>query len=108
MSTSTAFLFARSSGLAARTLALLSQIVRAIAGFVMAVGNRGDVRLLLDMDEHGLRDIGLTRDDVRQALAQPLIKDPSKTLLVRSVERRARLRSVALAPVPAPRRTVRI
>jgi uncharacterized protein YjiS (DUF1127 family) len=94
--------------LAARFLLRFTQIVRAIAGFVMAIGNRGDVRLLLDMDEHGLKDIGLTRSDVLDALAQPLIKDPSKILLVRSVERRAHIRALALAPIQAPRRTVRI
>jgi uncharacterized protein YjiS (DUF1127 family) len=105
MSTSTDLL---TVSLAARTLSHLSQIVRAIAGFVMAIGNRGDVRLLLEMDERGLSDIGLTRNDVLGALAQPLLKDPSKILLVRSVERRARVRALDVATVQAPRRTVRI
>jgi uncharacterized protein YjiS (DUF1127 family) len=108
MSTSTAFLTTRSISLAARALAFLSQFARAIGGFVMAIGNRGDVRLLLEMDEHGLKDIGLTRNDVLGALAQPLVKDPSKILLVRSVERRAQVRALDVAAVQAPRRTVRI
>jgi uncharacterized protein YjiS (DUF1127 family) len=102
MSTSSEFHIV-STGIVARFLATLAQVVRSILGIVRNIGNRGDVQMLLEMDERALKDIGLTRNDVLGALAQPLIKDPSKILLVRSVERRARARTLDVA-VPQGRR----
>lgn len=84
-------------GYATRALALLSLIVRMLAEGIRMVGHRGDVRRLLEMDDRGLKDIGLTRNDVLGALAQPLSKDPSKILLVRSVANRARTRALDVA-----------
>ena len=55
------------------------------------------VRTLLEMDDRCLKDIGLTRTDVIGALAEPLATDPSRILLVRSLERRARQRPVVTA-----------
>jgi uncharacterized protein YjiS (DUF1127 family) len=42
--------------------------------------NRRETRALLDMNDSQLADIGLTRDDVRHALRQPLTHDPSREL----------------------------
>jgi uncharacterized protein YjiS (DUF1127 family) len=42
--------------------------------------NRRETRALLDMNDSQLADIGLTRDDVRHALRQPLTRDPSHEL----------------------------
>ena len=105
MSTPSDFHFA-STGLAARFLAAVSQVARSIFGFVRNIGNRGDVRMLLEMDERGLKDIGLTRSDVLGALAQPMLKDPSKILLVRSVERRASARALDVAVAQGRRRAL--
>jgi uncharacterized protein YjiS (DUF1127 family) len=86
-----------SLSLAARALALLSVVARALIEGLRGIGNRGDVRRLLEMDDRALKDIGLTRGDVLGALAQPLSKDPSKILLVRSVANRARTRALDVA-----------
>jgi uncharacterized protein YjiS (DUF1127 family) len=81
----------------ARFVLALSQIARAIVAFARTLANRGDVRTLLEMDDRCLKDIGLTRGDVIGALAEPLATDPSRILLVRSLERRARQRPVVIA-----------
>lgn len=51
--------------------------------------HRRAVRELWRLDDHMLRDIGLTRGDVAAALALPLDKDPSTRLRILAVERRA-------------------
>jgi hypothetical protein len=43
-----------------------------------------------------LRDIGLTRIEVAGALAEPFHKDPSRMLLILSVERRAQARAMTV------------
>ena len=73
-------------------------VIRAAAGLGRALTHRRDVRLLLELDDRQLKDIGLVRNDVLGALAGPIGKDPSIVLLVRSVEQRSRLRGMALAP----------
>ena len=42
--------------------------------------NRRDTEELLDLNDHQLADIGLTRGDVRRALAGPFACDPSVML----------------------------
>lgn len=71
---------------------------RAIA-LLQVMKHRREVRTLLELDDRALQDIGLLRNDVMGALAHPVLKDPSIVLLVRSVERRSRVR----ARTPAPR-----
>jgi len=44
------------------------------------IKHRRDVAPLADQDDHLLADIGLTRDDVRRAIAQPIWRDPSEML----------------------------
>ncbi|MBT8412684.1 MAG: DUF1127 domain-containing protein [Boseongicola sp.] len=46
-----------------------------LAARVRARQQRKDLRSLKDLDTHTLQDIGLTREDVTQTLAQPLSVD---------------------------------
>ncbi|WP_244616487.1 MULTISPECIES: DUF1127 domain-containing protein [Xanthobacteraceae] len=57
--------------------------------FIRAVGRRRHLAQLGGFDDRMLRDIGLTRGDLRDASAGPLWQDPTAVLVVRSVERRA-------------------
>ena len=85
-----------------KPMAALLSALRFVVGRVVAllrlVKHRREVRTLLELDDRALQDIGLLRNDVMGALAHPVIKDPSIVLLVRSVERRSRVRARALAP----------
>ena len=63
-----------------------------------ALLHRRQVVRLLDLDDRQLRDIGLIRNDVLGALAEPIIRDPSHVLLDRSTDRMSRVRAVASAP----------
>ena len=101
MSTSAESLSTSSLGLTTRLAAAISLVARAIVALIRALSHRGDVKSLLEMDERCLKDIGLTRNDVLGALAEPLVKDPSRILLVRSVERRARQRPMVIARTPS-------
>jgi uncharacterized protein YjiS (DUF1127 family) len=56
---------------------------------------RRDLDRLAQFDDRMLRDVGLTRGDLRDAVAQPLWRDPSRILVTRVRERR---------PVRAPHR----
>ena len=53
------------------------------------VQNRRAVTALLDWDDRALRDIGVTRLDVRLALGMPFRADPSTRLQEWALERRA-------------------
>jgi uncharacterized protein YjiS (DUF1127 family) len=57
--------------------------------FVRAYLNRRDVRTLAGFDDRMLADIGLTRGDVRDAVAEPLWRDPTTILVSRVQERRS-------------------
>ena len=56
---------------------------------VAAWRHRKDVAALAAFDEHMLRDIGLTRSDVNDALSEPMWRDPIAVLVRRQRERRA-------------------
>lgn len=56
---------------------------------VTAWHHRRDVTMLASFDERMLRDIGLTRSDLNDALAEPLWRDPTAVLVRRQRERRA-------------------
>jgi uncharacterized protein YjiS (DUF1127 family) len=55
---------------------------------VAAWRHRGDVATLAACDERMLRDIGLTRGDLNDALCEPLWRDPTAVLVRRQRERR--------------------
>lgn len=89
--------YPRSVGAASAVRRVLEFVILGMTALVRAITHRREVRQLLDMDERSLRDIGLLRSDVVGALDQPWAKDPSVILVVRSVDRRSRLRALAHA-----------
>jgi len=66
------------SGIVALRLRQLAQIVK----------NRQDAATLAGLDDRMLADIGLTRGDVRDAVSEPLWRDPTALLVSRAHERR--------------------
>jgi uncharacterized protein YjiS (DUF1127 family) len=57
--------------------------------FARALRRRGDITALASFDDRALADIGITRSDVRDAMAEPFWRDPSALLASRAAERRA-------------------
>ncbi len=76
----------------------LREILGRVVSLWTAVLHRRDVVRLLDLDDRQLRDIGLIRNDVLGALAEPITHDPSHVLLDRSTDRMSRVRALASAP----------
>ena len=86
-------------------------LVNAVAGIVVArvrgltqfVQNRRDAATLAGLDDRMLADIGLTRGDVRDAVSEPVWRDPTAILVSRAQERRvSRRRTVLDAPSIVP------
>ena len=50
--------------------------------------NRRDVARLLELDDHMLKDLGIARGDVFEALSEPVVADPSELLAASAGERR--------------------
>ncbi len=75
-------------------LAFLVQFTRQLAALVKAFKDRREVMNLAEFDDRMLADIGLTRDDVRSALEEPMHLSPS-WVLVRRADRRARFERAA-------------
>lgn len=78
------------------------RVIFAAAGLVLArlrrlavsFRHRHDATVLLRFDDRMLADIGLTRRDVREALSEPVWRDPTDLLAERVAGRRpTRLRS---------------
>ena len=90
----------RTLGAASAVRRALQMVLSGMVAFFRATTHRREVYKLLEMDDRSLRDIGLIRNDVVGALAQPWAKDPSIVLLVRRVDRLSRLRA---GVVPARR-----
>jgi uncharacterized protein YjiS (DUF1127 family) len=84
--------------------AFVHAFVRSCAGLIQVLRDRRDVLNLAEMDEHMLKDIGLSRSDVDEALAEPLFHSPSWAL-VRCVEQKA-TRPAKLAPLRKSRPVV--
>ena len=74
------------SGIVALRLRQLAQIVK----------NRRDASTLAGLDDRMLADIGLTRGDVRDAVSEPLWRDPTALLVSRAYERRINRRRNSL------------
>jgi uncharacterized protein YjiS (DUF1127 family) len=75
----------------ARMLAALAAMARFVAKrFAAARRHRRDMAVLAGLDERTLADMGLTRADVRDALSQPLWRDPTAVLAERRRERDGR------------------
>ena len=79
--------------LAARCRAL----IRRVAELTRAISGRRVLANLARLDDHMLKDIGLSRSDLSDAAALPFLSDPTTKLLERAAERRAARRAVARA-----------
>jgi uncharacterized protein YjiS (DUF1127 family) len=86
-------------------------LVNAVAGIVVGrvrqlgqtIKNRRDAVTLASLDDRMLADIGLTRGDVRDAVSEPVWRDPTAILVSRAQERRVnRRRTVLDAPSIVP------
>ncbi|MBS7543412.1 DUF1127 domain-containing protein [Ancylobacter oerskovii] len=73
---------AAASGLLAGGFVTLVRIAKALH-------RRTVLNRLGDFDDRMLKDIGLTRADLRDAASGPIWQDPTSVLVVRAVERRA-------------------
>jgi len=82
-------------------------LVNAVFGFVadrtrqvlQTLKNRRDAASLAGLDDRMLADIGLTRGDLRDAISEPVWRDPTAILVSRAHERRINRRrnSIGLA-----------
>lgn len=75
-------------GLAGKCLRVADSIGRVIE-------RRQVMAELAHLDDHMLRDIGVTRADLRDAAASPMLTDPTQVLVQRASERRAHARRLA-------------
>lgn len=57
---------------------------RAVKALAVAIAHRREVMSLSELDDRGLKDIGLVRSDVEGALASSWLRDPSSVLAARS------------------------
>jgi len=82
-----------------------SQAFAAVGTVVARVGrwlaeawrHRHDAAALASFDDRMLADIGLTRGDLNDALAEPLWRDPTSVLALRQGERRRARRAAVTA-----------
>ena len=73
------------------------KMTRRLKAFVRARRNRRSANALAGLDRHMLKDIGLSRSDLRDAFSSPFWEDPTELLRERSNERRVnRPRNVAV------------
>lgn len=75
-------------------LVLAAFVVRWVKQLARALKHRRDTAMLAGMDEHMLADIGLTRSDLRDAVAVAPWNDPTALLRARALERRLARRGV--------------
>jgi uncharacterized protein YjiS (DUF1127 family) len=66
-----------------------SSVVRWVKGLVVMWQHWRDVELVANFDDHMLADIGLTRADLHDAMAEPRWRDPTMLLDLRRHERLA-------------------
>jgi uncharacterized protein YjiS (DUF1127 family) len=69
-------------------IAAITAGAKAARRIAQALTRRADIAALANFDDRMLADIGLTRSDVRDAIAEPLWRDPSGLLASRVLERR--------------------
>lgn len=65
---------------AASAHTLAADATKGFVTFLRRIGNRFKANQLLEMDDHQLFDIGLTRSDVRDALNAGIADDPTTRL----------------------------
>jgi uncharacterized protein YjiS (DUF1127 family) len=76
------------AGLFARLTHAAGTVALRAVNFLHALKARHELEGLVGFDDRMLADIGLTRGDLRDAIAEPLWRDPSGILVARSRERR--------------------
>ena len=77
-------------------------LARVERGLVAAWRRRNDMAVLASFDDVMLKDIGLSRGDVVDAIAQPLWRDPTATLAHRRDERRSARAAMVVSRFPMP------
>jgi uncharacterized protein YjiS (DUF1127 family) len=82
--------------------AALGWIVRRAGAIRRAITGRRVLRELASFDDRMLRDIGLSRNDLRSAAAEPLYRDPTALLAGRVDESRGGRITRARLPRTAP------
>ncbi|WP_332697539.1 DUF1127 domain-containing protein [Bosea sp. (in: a-proteobacteria)] len=93
-----------------------TQTVTGFKNLIRAWMHRRDVLRLGELDERGLKDIGLVRSDVEGALATSWLRDPSAVLSARSAQqqsaaagrREAGLRHAVAQPAAPATRNIEI
>ncbi|MEP9353717.1 DUF1127 domain-containing protein [Xanthobacter sp. KR7-65] len=78
-------------------LGLVGKGARVVDAIGHAIERRQVLASLAHLDDHMLRDIGVTRADLRDAAASPILTDPTQVLVLRANERRAAARRAARA-----------
>jgi uncharacterized protein YjiS (DUF1127 family) len=73
---------------AARLSGFAGAVARRFVGLARAWRHRKDIEVLATFDDRMLADIGLTRGDLRDAVAQLPWRDPTAVLVKRAGERR--------------------
>ena len=68
---------------------LILQAGSMIRKLALSFRRRQIIANMLQLDDHMLRDMGLSRSDVLDAACEPIWRDPSRVLVERAVERRA-------------------
>jgi len=83
--------------LAGVLIAATAAVARRFKALVRARRNRRDANVLAGLDQHMLRDIGISRSDLNDAISSPFWEDPTELLCNRLEERRAnRARNIAV------------
>lgn len=72
-------------------VALARKGAHAASAFARAMERRQVMAELAGLDDHMLRDIGITRSDLRDASTSGLVQDPTRVLVLRATERRTAL-----------------
>jgi uncharacterized protein YjiS (DUF1127 family) len=88
MSMNTISLQSAASGPFARTARIVGIAALRAVELYHSFKSRREMRMLAGFDERMLADIGLTRGDVRDAVSEPLWRDPTNVLVMRARERR--------------------
>ncbi|GAB4069369.1 DUF1127 domain-containing protein [Ancylobacter sonchi] len=82
---------------------LLTGAFTSLVRVAKALHRRTLLNQLGDFDDRMLKDIGLTRADLRDAASGPVWQDPTSVLVVRAVERRAGRRQAVRDSLDATR-----
>jgi uncharacterized protein YjiS (DUF1127 family) len=59
-------------------------VLRGIRQVITAIKHRRQLADLADAEDHRLRDMGITQDDLHAALSEPLWRDPTAALACRA------------------------